>query len=320
MGTTTSIECGINFEILTLNIAIQNLSWNITSLLSKIAQHLGDRSFFKKLTPEKQKSIVETYQIFSRIKKGYLNILQRRNALVNDRRLSPYVEIIVFKHLFSDIVIRTPLCYKEFFQEFLGPVQLIEEFEKRTVRIIEYSTKKTKQFYDIMNYYSDSCLISSNTRLNYTEDKQSIDIIYSEKKLMSISAKFTNMIYGQNFHILVLEENNRVRMNIINGLHNIGIENAIGISSAKNLHSVFEKYAEKKVVLICNLQFSGNKGLNIVSEYLHHSGNRFAIIVSKYKNKKLENTIENIKPIRLITGYFDIRKAIEFLHEFNITF
>ena len=139
MGVPTQLEAGISYRVKYYEDALAGLSWQIDSLLEPLKLFFDNEDAFKNATKLQQKRFIAEYENFKGITDGYLKLVEMRLAQIEREKDLAVCEVIVMKHMYSDIVLFTPNCMKKFINEFKGPLKLEEDMRNKSIHIGSYA-------------------------------------------------------------------------------------------------------------------------------------------------------------------------------------
>lgn len=138
VGTPTLLKPGLNYEVERIEAAMSVLSSQIESAIKPIKNSIGDRDFFKKLSTEKQEVVIKACGYFKKIKNAYIRLLDAKDSIMNNETFEPVKEVVLLSRLYQDVQIKTALCSKRFMKEVGGPVRVIEDVNKATMKNAPY--------------------------------------------------------------------------------------------------------------------------------------------------------------------------------------
>lgn len=144
LGIPTLVEPGINYEIRRIDEAIETISGQIGKVVNPIRGFLGDHRKFLQFPPEKQQELRDNYDYFCRLRSAYDKLHYARRKIMSTDNSKPVKEVIVLKHLFPDVTIRTGSCVRQFRTEVNGPAALLEDIANGTIRVLGYNPSKGK--------------------------------------------------------------------------------------------------------------------------------------------------------------------------------
>ena len=318
MGVETSLKVGVNYEIEALNHALDNLSKQIENITLRLKDKLGDREYFKKVTPKIQKRIIFEYRAFKEIRKGYLKILAKKSSLVHDDRLLPDSEVIIMDTLHTDVTVSTTICHKEFIYEFSGPIKLVENLSNKSMRIKTFDINNDKMETD------DNIDFKNVGEIKYTDEKCTLrydyfgGVRYTKEGILELERKFAYMIYGQKFSICIAHDKHITRITIVKELKNAGFDNVFDVENHTKLFEVMKQHQNKPLIIICNSSFSRKNGVKLLIELLHYYKNSYGVIMHNKYNIKLIKAAEKIKHLDIISGAFSIQTFKKIVKKFDI--
>lgn len=320
LGTPTIIEAGVNYRVKHFDEALANLSWQIDSLLIPIKNYLGDDDYFKRITARNQERFILEYNNFLSIREGYLQLLGKKDAVSKAIEMTPNSKVIVFKHLFTDVLVLTTTCSKKFMYEFKGPIVLLENLPLKSIKIANY-TKEDEQD-DIL-----SLELLENIK-KYTPNKNVFKIklnglnkiIYTKEGLDNIKNKFYQTIYGQNFTVCIFEDRHIKRVTLENSLKKAGIKNIHGVKDAFEALEIVKELEEKNLIVICNLHIGQKEGLEFVSSLLHKAPNNYGIFLADKVTKPLFNAISKIKSLAIFHESTEVNNIVHQIKNFGFDF
>lgn len=144
LGIPTIIEPGANYEIRRIDEASHVLGAQIHKLLKPTSTFFGDNKKFKSLPSERREEIKKQLRYFKRLKAGHDKLSRVRKKLLNADESEPNKQVIVLKHLFQDVTVRTDSCVRQFRTEVTGPAALIEDIATGTIKTVGYNPTKGK--------------------------------------------------------------------------------------------------------------------------------------------------------------------------------
>ncbi len=320
IGTPTIIETGVNYRVKHIDEALANLSWQIDSLLTPIKNYLGDDDYFKRITARNQERFILEYNNFLSIREGYLQLLGKKDAITRDISMVPNSQVIVFKHLFTDVTIFTTTCSKKFVYEFKGPIVLQENLPLKSIKIANYTKEdkldnivKFNSLEDIKKYTPTKNIFKIKlTSLN--------KIIYTKEGLDDIKKKFYLTIYGQNFTVCIYEDRHIKRVTLENALKKAGIKNIFGVKDAFEALEIVKELEDKNLIVICNLHIGQKEGLEFVSSLLHKAPNNYGIFLADKVTKPLFNAIAKIQSLAIFHETTDVNNIIHQIKNFGFDF
>lgn len=320
IGTPTLMEVGINYRVKELNKALVNLSWQIELLISPFINNLGDRDYFKRVTPKIKKRILEAYQDLHGISKGYQQLLTNRMILSSDEQLFPICEVIIKKMLYSDVAVMSTTCHKDFISEFLGPIKLVE-------------SSKYKSF-DIINYFEDE--IAPHKKIEELDgekkkyrptgnvEKIIIDnisrIIYTKYGLNELENKFRLMVKGQDFDVCVYDDRHIKRVTLMNAFKGVGIENIYEVKDVFHAVEVLKNHKNEKFIFICNLHIGVEEGLKLVGSFLQNSEGNYSILLVDKISSKLASAVARIDSLEIFEESVGVEVIIKQIRDFGFEF
>lgn len=138
LGVNTLVQPGINYKLLAAEEELVQMDEEIFNLLKPVSTLFGDRAKFKSLPPEKQAEYRALFGKFLELKGKHDELSGRRKKLANDTEMTPVKEVVVWTTLYPDVVIRTATCMRHIKTEFTGPLAMIEDMERGTLRPASY--------------------------------------------------------------------------------------------------------------------------------------------------------------------------------------
>ncbi len=138
LGVHTTLQPGINYQLLAIDEEMQQLDDEITALVKPVTTFFGDRARYKALPPEKKTEYAGIFEEFLKKKERHDELSAKRREIINSSSLSPVKEVIVWDNLYPDVIIRTGSCMRHFKTEFKGPLAMIEDIERGTLRPATY--------------------------------------------------------------------------------------------------------------------------------------------------------------------------------------
>lgn len=142
LGIPTMIEPGTNYELRRIDDALEVLAQQIHKIISPIRGMLGDHRKFMQFPLEKQQELATSYEYFVRLKTAHDKLTIARRKLMTADTAAPAKEVIVLKHLFPDVTVKTSSCVKQFRTEVNGPAALLEDIANGTIRTAGYNPTK----------------------------------------------------------------------------------------------------------------------------------------------------------------------------------
>lgn len=141
MGVLTRVEPGIDYEHRKLEQKQEKFNMILDQLLGPVEMYLGDRGKFKALPPEKKAEIAAVYEQFKRVKKAHNILTEQIMAMGAAESSDPIKEVVVRKMMYQDCFVRTSLCQRSFDKEHIGPLVLVEDMERGSIRLAPYSER-----------------------------------------------------------------------------------------------------------------------------------------------------------------------------------
>ncbi len=142
LGIPTTIEPGCNYELRRIDEALEVLAHQINKIVNPIRNLLGDHKKFLQLPADKRQELTATFEYFLRLKTAHDKLNAARRKLLASDTGQPVKEVIVLKHLFPDVTIKTGSCVRQFRTEVNGPAALLEDIANGTIRTVGYNPAK----------------------------------------------------------------------------------------------------------------------------------------------------------------------------------
>lgn len=144
LGIPTVIEPGVNYEVRRIDEALDVMNQQIGKVINPIRNLLGDHKKFLQFPPDKQKELRETFDYFLRLKSAHDKLTFARKKILSNDTSQPVKEVVVLKHLFPDVTVRTGSCVRQFRTEVNGPAALLEDVSTGSIRTVGYNPAKGK--------------------------------------------------------------------------------------------------------------------------------------------------------------------------------
>ncbi len=134
LGVATLLEPGANYEIRRIENAMEVLGEHIGATIKPVNSFFGDRQRYKALPEEKKAEFQKAFEQFKRLKAGHDKLSRARVKLLQTEELKPIKEVLVWKMLFADVLVRTDKCVRQFRKPATGPLALLEDVETGTMK------------------------------------------------------------------------------------------------------------------------------------------------------------------------------------------
>lgn len=145
LGVATRVEPGVDLEIRKVDDALDVVDRKIEALLSPYQAILGDRQKYKNMPKDRQEAFQRAYEGFERLRQAHMKLVERRQELVRDTAIEPLKEVLVYRTLHPDTIIRTDLCMRNFAKPQTGPIRVTEDIDRSTMVVdTYYGRQKTK--------------------------------------------------------------------------------------------------------------------------------------------------------------------------------
>lgn len=323
IGTPTIFEPGVNYRVKYYNEALTSLSWQIDSIIVPLKKYLGDNEKYKHLTAHIQKRILSDYEQLEDIYAGYLEILDNKEAVVNDISLVPVCEVVIHKKLNTDVKVLTSSCHKTFMYDFDGPIILKENLPQKSIMILNYTEGIKRELSEESDYFEGPEEIPAPKKtVNKIKLPGANKVIYTKYGVESILKLFHQTIHGQNFLVFVFEDRNFKRMSLINELKRIGIKNVFGIKDEFEALEVIKENedGDKKLIIICNLHVGQKAGLKFVTGVMHQQSNSYGIFLAEKATRKLIESINKVPSLAIFHEDTDVHNIAKKIKDFGFSF
>ena len=320
MGVPTHIETGISYKVKYYEDALAGLSWQIDSLLEPLKHLFDNEAAFRNATKMQQRRFIAEYDNFKGIVDGYLKIIDLRLEQIEREKNQAVCEVIVMKHLYSDIVLFTPNCMKKFINEFKGPLRLEENIRNKSIHISSYSHEgksilprdlkrenRHAQQYQYLNMDKIKLLNSNKT-------------VYTHRGISDLDRKFYRTINGQNFCVCVFEDRHTKRLILENCLKKAGIANVYGIKDVFEALEIVKELEDRNLVVICNLHVGTKHGLKFVSNLLHKAPNNYGIFLVDKINSGLQEAVSRIDCLAMFKEDVAGEAIVQQIRDFGFEF
>lgn len=142
LGIPTLIEPGSNYELRRIDDALVVLAQQIGKTINPIRNLIGEHKKYLQMPADKQQELQMTFDYFLRLKAAHDKLTAARRKLLASDTGQPVKEVIVLKHLFPDVTVKTGSCVRQFRTEVSGPAALLEDIANGTIRTAGYNPAK----------------------------------------------------------------------------------------------------------------------------------------------------------------------------------
>lgn len=139
MGVATILEPGANYIVRRIENAMDVFAEHIEGVIRPVRNFFGDRPRFLGLPGEKRKTFHEALDNFMRLKAAYLKLIAARDNVLGGDHREPEYTVLVRKIVWPDVQVRTESCMRQFRTEITGPVALVEDLDRYTIRATAYN-------------------------------------------------------------------------------------------------------------------------------------------------------------------------------------
>ncbi len=139
IGVATRVDPGVDIQIRKVDDALDVVDGQIGALLAPVQMVLGDKAKYRSLSDERKDAVRQAYEKFLRLKEAHEKLAARRQKLLENSTEMPVKEVVVFKTLNPDTIVRTDICMRNFAKQHSGPLCIRQDVDRSTMKLDPYS-------------------------------------------------------------------------------------------------------------------------------------------------------------------------------------